>query len=316
MEIEKVEKTVVEEPQDIKSKLLAAVGEAVKEPEKPKRTRKPLDLTVSSLERNFVTPARAMQDFALKQSDLESLPKTLRRSPYECDPPITVYWRKDVEEKAYQVWGSKENLQKELLKRVLERKMHQQNLFTIKRRLKNYRKELGREAQIAKTEGLFGRSGRVVMTAVAINATNFCVKLFAWAYTGSHSMFSECIHSLADTINQLILAYGIQKSVQNPDTIHPYGYTNMKYVASLISGVGIFCVGAGLSFYHGISGLIHPEPLSDYFWAYIILSGSVVSEGLTLYIAANSIKKSAKEANMSFKDYSKYLGASKGASKY
>ncbi|KAJ8913049.1 hypothetical protein NQ315_002066 [Exocentrus adspersus] len=27
-------------------------------------------------------------------------------------------------------------------------------------------------------------------------------------------MFSECIHSLADTINQLILAYGIHKSVQ------------------------------------------------------------------------------------------------------
>lgn len=27
-------------------------------------------------------------------------------------------------------------------------------------------------------------------------------------------MFSECIHSLADTINQLILAYGIHKSIQ------------------------------------------------------------------------------------------------------
>lgn len=46
------------------------------------------------------------------------------------------------------------------------------------------------------------------------NGTNFLFKLFAWIYTGSHSMFSECIHSLADTINQLILAYGIHKSVQ------------------------------------------------------------------------------------------------------
>lgn len=248
-----------------------------------------------------------MQDFALKQTDLESLPKTLRRSPYECEPPITVYWRKDVEQKAVDVWGSKENLQKELFKRVLERKMHQQNLFTIKRRLKNYRKELGREVQVSKTQGLFGRSGKVVMTAVAINATNFFVKFFAWWYTGSHSMFSECIHSLADTINQLILAYGIQKSVQNPDSVHPYGYSNMKYVASLISGVGIFCVGAGLSFYHGVTGLVDNTPISDFFWAYIILSGSIVSEGLTLYIAINSIKKGAKEQNMEIKDYSKYF---------
>lgn len=46
------------------------------------------------------------------------------------------------------------------------------------------------------------------------NASNFLFKLFAWVHTGSHSMFSECIHSAADTCNQLILAYGIHKSVQ------------------------------------------------------------------------------------------------------
>lgn len=54
---------------------------------------------MSSLERNFITPVRAMSDFLLKPSDLENLPKTKRRSPYEFEPPITVYWRKDVEAK-------------------------------------------------------------------------------------------------------------------------------------------------------------------------------------------------------------------------
>lgn len=58
-----------------------------------------VDLSVSSLERNFITPVRAMSDFMLKPGDLESLPKTKRRSPYEYMPPITVYWRKDVEAK-------------------------------------------------------------------------------------------------------------------------------------------------------------------------------------------------------------------------
>lgn len=46
------------------------------------------------------------------------------------------------------------------------------------------------------------------------NGCNFLFKLCAWLYTGSHSMFSECVHSAADTCNQLILAYGIHKSVQ------------------------------------------------------------------------------------------------------
>lgn len=46
------------------------------------------------------------------------------------------------------------------------------------------------------------------------NGSNFLFKMVAWLYTGSHSMFAECIHSFADTANQLILAYGIHKSVQ------------------------------------------------------------------------------------------------------
>ena len=93
------------------------------------KKRKRVDLSAQSLERNFITPVRAMSDFLLKPSDLESLPKTKRRSPYENEPPITVYWRKDVEAKSLNIWGSKENLQKELIKRDIERKKYQQSIL-------------------------------------------------------------------------------------------------------------------------------------------------------------------------------------------
>ncbi|XP_043478259.1 zinc transporter 9 isoform X2 [Leptopilina heterotoma] len=272
-------------------------------PKKGTKKRVKLDLTASSLERNFITPVRAMSDFLLKPSDLESLPKTKRRSPYEFEPPITVYWRKDVEAKALAVWGSQEALLKELLKKELEIKTYQQNIFTVKRMLRDYRRQVSNQTQNVAPEGLFGRSGRVVVTAIVINACNFLFKLFAWLYTGSHSMFSECIHSAADTCNQLILAYGIHKSVQNPNPDHPYGYTNMKYVSSLISGVGIFCVGTGLSIYHGMHGLLFPEPVDSFYWAYFILGGSLVSEGATLMVAINSIKKGALEKRLKFKQY-------------
>lgn len=116
-------------------------------------------------------------------------------------------------------------------------------------------------------------------------------------------MFAESIHSLADTTNQIILAYGIHKSTQNADPDHPYGYANMKYVSSLISGVGIFCVGTGLSFYHGIVGLMHPTPSADFFWAFCILGGSLISEGATLLVAVNSIKESAKQAKTTFREF-------------
>lgn len=262
IEKEGIEKPIVSAPSD---KLLAEslpIEEVVKRPltkeeiiaEKNKdlaKKRKRVDFALSSLERNFITPNRAMSDFLLKASDLESLPMTKRRSPYEQDMPIIVYWRKDVEAKAIEIWGSRENLLKECLKRELGKKQHQQNAFTMKRRLRDYRREMGARTSIPDDEeskGLRGNSGKVVLTAIAINATNLVFKCFAWAYTGSHSMFAECIHSLADTINQIILAYGIHKSTQTANPDHPYGYSNMRYVSSLISGVGIFCVGTGLSF--------------------------------------------------------------------
>lgn len=77
----------------------------------------------------------------------------------------------------------------------------------------------------------------------------------------------------------------------------------MKYVSSLISGVGIFCVGTGLSIYHGIHGLLFPAPLDTLFWAYFVLGGSLLSEGATLMIALHSIKKGAEEKKESLKQF-------------
>jgi len=62
-------------------------------------TKKLKKKRMTSTERNFITPVRAMSDFLLKPADLTSLRKTMRRSPHADEPPITVYWRKDVEAK-------------------------------------------------------------------------------------------------------------------------------------------------------------------------------------------------------------------------
>ena len=37
----------------------------------------------------------------------------------------------------------------------------------------------------------------------------------------------------------------------------------MKYITSLVSGVGIFCLGAGVSLMHGVQTLYTPHPLDE-----------------------------------------------------
>ncbi|XP_034399814.1 zinc transporter 9 [Cyclopterus lumpus] len=253
---------------------------------------------------NFITAVRAMNEFCLKPSDLVQLRKIRRRSPHDDTEAFTVFLRSDVEAKALEVWGSQEALARERSLRKEEEREYQENIFRNQQLLKEYKDFWGNTKPRSGPRATFLEGpGKVVMVAICINGLNFFFKLLAWVYTGSASMFSEAIHSLADTCNQALLALGISQSVRNPDAGHPYGFTNMRYIASLISGVGIFMMGAGLSWYHGIMGLLHPEPMESLLWAYCILAGSLVSEGATLLVAVNEIKRSAQLHGVSFYEY-------------
>ncbi|XP_068259270.1 proton-coupled zinc antiporter SLC30A9, mitochondrial isoform X1 [Nyctibius grandis] len=230
---------------------------------------------------NFITGVRAINEFCLKSSDLDQLRKIKRRSPHDDTETFTVYLRSDVEAKSLEVWGSPEALARERKRRKEAEIKYRENLFRNQRLLREYKEFFGNTKPRSSAAAMFFKGpGKVVMVAICINGLNFFFKLLAWVYTGSASMFSEAIHSLADTCNQALLALGISQSARTPDPSHPYGFTNMRYIASLISGVGIFMMGAGLSWYHGIMGLLHPHPIESLLWAYCILAGSLVSEGV------------------------------------
>lgn len=51
---------------------------------------------------------------------------------------------------------------------------------------------------------------------------------------------------------------GIVRSKRAPTKMHPYGYMKDKFVWSLVSAVGIFCLGAGVTCAHGFSNLFAP----------------------------------------------------------
>ncbi|XP_019783817.1 proton-coupled zinc antiporter SLC30A9, mitochondrial isoform X4 [Tursiops truncatus] len=259
---------------------------------------------------NFITGVRAMNEFCLKSSDLEQLRKIRRRSPHEDTESFTVYLRSDVEAKwscvhrSLEVWGSPEALAREKKLRKEAEIEYRERLFRNQKVLREYREFLGNTKPRSRTTSVFFKGpGKVVMVAICINGLNCFFKFLAWIYTGSASMFSEAIHSLSDTCNQALLALGISKSVQTPDPTHPYGFSNMRYIASLISGVGIFMMGAGLSWYHGVMGLLNPQPIESLLWAYCILAGSLVSEGATLLVAVNELRRSARAKGMSLYKY-------------
>ena len=125
----------------------------------------------------------------------------------------------------------------------------------------------------------------VIYAAIGANLAIAIMKFVAAALTGSSAMVSEGIHSLVDTGNGGLLLFGIHKSKQPADATHPFGYGKELYFWSLIVAVLIFGVGGGISIYEGIAHLLHPRPLEDPFWSYLVLGFAAVFEGLVVVVA-------------------------------
>jgi cation diffusion facilitator family transporter len=120
-------------------------------------------------------------------------------------------------------------------------------------------------------------------------------KFIAGAHTNSSSMIAEGIHSLVDTSNQLLLLYGLKVSKKPPDKLRPFGYGKELYFWSFIVSILIFGLGGGLSVYQGVIHIIHPEPLSNPFWNYIVLAFSFLFDGASFIIAIKQFNKARND---------------------
>jgi zinc transporter 9 len=132
-----------------------------------------------------------------------------------------------------------------------------------------------------------------VVAALAGNSVILVAKSIGFFVTGSGAMLSEAIHTLADLLNQVLLFVGISRSEREPDDHFPAGYGRERYVWALISAVGIFFLGCGVTIYHGVTGLMHPHKLESPAWAIGVLAVSFVLEGAVFMIALKALKKAA-----------------------
>ena len=85
---------------------------------------------------------------------------------------------------------------------------------------------------------------------------------------------------------------GIIGANRAPTVTHPYGYAKDKFVFSLISAVAFFCLGAGVSVWHGVHQLVYVnEHLNVEFlkYSYLVLGLSLPLEGYSFMVAITSL---------------------------
>jgi len=137
-----------------------------------------------------------------------------------------------------------------------------------------------------------------VIAAFTGNFTVCIAKFIGFIMTGSGAMFSEAVHSFADTANQFLLMLGVKLSVKKPNELYPYGHGKERFIWALISACGIFFIGCGITTYHGITSLFHHPEIHFNIWAIIILAFAFVVEAFTLWLAIKDLKEHFPHARL------------------
>ena len=138
------------------------------------------------------------------------------------------------------------------------------------------------------------RTKKAVIVALSANILIALMKFTAAIFINSSALLAEGFHSLADTGNQAFLLLGIRLSARPPDRSHPFGHARERYFWSFVVSLSIFVIGAALSVNEGITKILHPKPLHQPGWGFLVIAFSFFFDGYSWSIAFRQVRETVK----------------------
>ncbi|MEK1890631.1 MAG: cation diffusion facilitator family transporter [Phyllobacterium sp.] len=143
---------------------------------------------------------------------------------------------------------------------------------------------------MASQSGTHAGSRKVIYAAILGNLLIAATKFIAAFFTGSSAILSEGVHSLVDTGNGALLLYGLRRAARPADKTHPLGHGRELYFWSFIVALLVFAVGAGVSFYEGVTHIMRPEPVANPVVNYVVLGFAMLFEGGSWLVALKEFR--------------------------
>lgn len=120
------------------------------------------------------------------------------------------------------------------------------------------------------------------MVALAANVAIAVAKAAAAAVTGSSAMLAEAIHSVADSVNEILLLVGARRASRPADLDHPFGRARYRYLYAFMVSLAVFWIGGVLSVVEGVNHVMSREPIVDSRWAFAVLAFAALLDGWSL----------------------------------
>lgn len=118
------------------------------------------------------------------------------------------------------------------------------------------------------------------------------IKVMAFQWTGSNTIFSDAIESSVNIIMGILALVSMYIAQQPKDANHPYGHGKIEFLYSTVEGILIWIAGIfiiGKSFY----ALLYPNSIQNLDWG-IVLIGIT---GLINFAVSILIKRQGKKTN-------------------
>ena len=136
------------------------------------------------------------------------------------------------------------------------------------------------------------KSQCVTHAGIVCNLLAATTKFAAAVFNGSAVTKSEAIHFLVDTVDSLLLIYSMCRAKQLPNQTHPLRYSREIYFWSIVAAILVFALGAGISFYEGVTHILNPEPIQNATMNYVVLAFSALFDGATWWLALRNFRGS------------------------
>jgi len=132
---------------------------------------------------------------------------------------------------------------------------------------------------------------KAVVAALMANTGIAISKFVAFAITGSTSMLSEAIHSVSDSLNQVLLLVGGKRSEREANEQYQFGYGRVRYIYGFIVAIVLFVIGGVYSLYEGWHKWSHPEAIHNFGIAIGVLLIAIILESLSFRTAITEANK-------------------------
>jgi cation diffusion facilitator family transporter len=141
-------------------------------------------------------------------------------------------------------------------------------------------------------DGANSDSRTAVVVALIANTGIAIGKFIASAATGSSAMFAEALHSVADSINEVLLLVGERRASRPADPMHQFGHGRYRYLFAFIVSLTVFWLGGVFAVVEGLGRLSGTAGVEDPAWAYGVLALAAVLEGWSL---RTTVRKSRQQ---------------------